>query len=88
MIISLPIWGVDADLVFVPLGEKPPKGDWWVVILDDSDEGGALGYHDVTDEGLPLGKVFAGTDILYGISWTVTASHEILEMLENIQTSI
>lgn len=31
--------------------------------------------------GLPLGKVFAGTDAKYNSSWTVTASHELLEML-------
>ena len=78
-----PVWGIDADLTFVPSDTKPPKGYWWVVVLDDSDEAGALGYHDLTDEGLPLGKVFAGTDKLLGLSWTVTASHEILEMLDD-----
>ena len=76
-----PVWGTDADLKFVPRTAQPAKGAWWLVILDNSDEAGALGYHDVTDEGLPLGKVFAGTDIQYKLSWTVTASHELLEML-------
>ena len=76
-----PAWGVDADLVFVPKGSQPPAGAWWLTILDNSDQAGALGYHDLTDRGLPLGKVFAGTDIQYGSQWTVTASHELLEML-------
>jgi hypothetical protein len=76
-----PAWGVDADLDFVASGKKPAPGHWWLVVLDDSDDAGALGYHDVTPEGLPLGKIFAGTDKLYGNSWTVTASHELLEML-------
>jgi hypothetical protein len=31
--------------------------------------------------GLPIGKVFAGTDLKIGASWSVTASHELLEML-------
>ncbi|MBI3810738.1 MAG: hypothetical protein HY283_00820 [Nitrospirae bacterium] len=76
-----PAWGIDADLLFVPKGKKPPQGSWWLVILDTSDQAGALGYHDLTKEGLPLGKVFARSDIQYGYQWTVTASHELLEML-------
>jgi hypothetical protein len=76
-----PAWGVDASLVFVPKGATPPPGAWWLTILDNSDQAGALGYHDLTNQGLPLGKVFAGTDMQYGNSWTVTASHELLEML-------
>lgn len=76
-----PAWGVDADLRFVPKGSKPAAGEWWLVMLDDSDQAGALGYHDVTTQGLPLGKVFAKTDIEYKENWTVTASHELLEML-------
>ena len=50
-------------------------------ILDDSDQAGALGYHDLTPDGLPIGKVFAATDLKYGTNWTITASHELLEML-------
>ena len=76
-----PAWGIDADLVFVPKGSEPPLGAWWLAILDNSDQAGALGYHDLTDHGLPLGKVFVATDIQYGNQWTVTVSHEVLEML-------
>lgn len=76
-----PAWGVDADLAFVPQGGTPAPGSWWLVVLDSSDQAGALGYHDVTDDGSPLGKVFAGSDLQYGYKWTVTASHELLEML-------
>jgi len=39
------------------------------------------GHHDLTPDGLPVGKSFAGTDKHFGHSWTVTASHELLEML-------
>jgi len=76
-----PAWGVAAKLNFVPQGSSPPAGSWWLLILDDSDQAGALGYHDLTSEGLPLGKVFAATDLKFGSNWTVTASHELLEML-------
>ncbi|HXX02053.1 MAG TPA: hypothetical protein VEJ00_12630 [Candidatus Acidoferrales bacterium] len=76
-----PIWGTDAELKMIPQGTQPPAGTWWLVILDDSDQAGALGYHDLTTDGLPLGKVFAASDLKAGTSWTVTASHELLEML-------
>jgi hypothetical protein len=55
-------WGIDAALTFVPSGAQPQDGSRWLVILDNSDQANALGYHDLTSEGLPLGKVFAATD--------------------------
>ncbi|MFD6352309.1 hypothetical protein [Nocardia tengchongensis] len=76
-----PAWGSDADLTFVASHDTPPAGAWWLVILDDSDQATALGYHDLTPDGLPQGKVFAHSDIKFGYTWTVTASHELLEML-------
>jgi len=76
-----PVWGTDAELKMVPHGTPPTPGTWWLVILDDSDQAGALGYHDLTPDGLPIGKVFAASDLKAGTSWSVTASHELLEML-------
>lgn len=76
-----PVWGIDADLSFVPRGQQPPGGVWWLGLLDTSDQATALGYHDLTSEGLPLGKVFVESDKQGGYKWQVTASHELLEML-------
>jgi len=76
-----PAWGVNAQLNFVTTGSTPPANTWWLTILDDTDQAGALGYHDLTPDGLPIGKAFAGTDLKYGTQWSVTASHELLEML-------
>ncbi len=76
-----PVWGTAAQLTFVPKGTQPPAGSWWLVLLDDSDQANALGYHDLTTESLPIGKVFVASDLKAGTSWTVTASHELLEML-------
>jgi hypothetical protein len=76
-----PVWGVDATLTFVPNDAKPEPGTWWLTILKNSDRGGALGYHDLTPDGLPIAKSFAGDDKEWGHLWTVTASHELLEML-------
>jgi hypothetical protein len=74
-------WGMDATLFFVPASQPPPDGVWWLSILDNTDQAAYLGYHDVTEEGLPLGKAFAGSDMMNGFNWTITASHELLEML-------
>ncbi len=76
-----PIWGIDAELSFVPRNGKPAAGAWWLVLLDTSDQATALGYHDLTADGLPLGKAFVTSDMQLGLQWTVTASHELLEML-------
>jgi len=85
-----PIWGIDAELKMIPQGAQPLAGTWWLVMLDDSDQAGALGYHDLTPDGLPIGKVFAASDLKAGTSWSVTASHELLEMLAdpNINLSV
>jgi hypothetical protein len=76
-----PAWGVDADLIFIPRGQQPPSGTWWLVVLDSPDQAGMMGYHDLSNGGLPLGKVFAKADIERKLKWTVTVSHELLEML-------
>jgi hypothetical protein len=74
------LWGVDAYLQFHAYEVDVP-GAWRIGIFDDSDQADALGYHDFTADGLPLGKVFAKTTIDDGASWTVCFSHETLEML-------
>src|SRR5271156_3838926 len=76
-----PVWGIDCTLSFVGKGKTPPTGSWWLVILDDSTQEGSLGFHETTSQGLPCGKVFAKSDIQYGMSWSVTVSHELLELL-------
>jgi hypothetical protein len=76
-----PIWGVgQAEFSFVPKRTKPASGSWWVVFLDDSDQANALAYHDLTNEGLPISKVFVKTIQSDNASVSVGASHEICEM--------
>lgn len=76
-----PYWGVDARVYFLPKGETLTDGWWQIVVLDDPDQAGALGYHELSSTGGPLGKIFARLDQQAGASWTVTLSHELLEML-------
>jgi hypothetical protein len=66
------------QLIFDP---TPVPDAWQIVIADDSDQAGALGYHDYTPNGRPISYVFAKTDQQYGYSWTVTLSHELVEMI-------
>jgi hypothetical protein len=75
------IWGIDAALQFLPSGSALDPDMWELVILDNSDQANALGYHELSQNGFPLGKIFVGSDIEAGTQWTVTASHELLEML-------
>jgi len=70
-----------ANVTVVPDTSHVKKGNWVVFIRDDSDQPGALGYHDVDPKLNPIGYVFARTDLKYGLNWTVTASHEILEIV-------
>src|SRR3989441_4142579 len=73
-----PVWGTPARLV---RSKGFVKGAWAMVFLDDADAPGALAYHDLTPEGLPLSKVFVRTTVNAGQLVSVSASHELVEML-------
>lgn len=51
------------------------------MLLDTSDQQNALGYHNLTSTGLPIAKVFVKSDMDAGASWSITISHELIEML-------
>jgi hypothetical protein len=73
-----PIWGTHATLKksngFIP-------GAWAIAFIDNADVQGALGYHELTPDGLPLSKVFVETTIEAKQKVSVTACHELAEML-------
>jgi hypothetical protein len=73
-----PVWGTPAKLIkstdFV-------KGAWAMVLLDNADQPGALAYHDLTPDGLPESKVFVKTTLENKDLVSVSASHELVEML-------
>ena len=74
-------WERECSLQFLDRERELTAGWWQVVVMDDPDQAGALGYHELSSQGTPLGKVFARLDREAGASWTVTLSHELLEML-------
>jgi len=74
------VWGTPARIV--DAGEGPiPKGHWGIVFLDDPDRPDSLGYHEMTDEGFPIAKVFTAAALAANEPISVTASHELIEML-------
>src|SRR3954465_7886358 len=74
-------WELDCTLSFLPHDQPLANGWWQIAVLDNPDQAGALGYHELTSQGAPLGKIFAKLDLDTGSSWTATLSHELLEML-------
>jgi hypothetical protein len=68
-----PLWKVSADVTAYPSLEHLPLDYWPVIIRNEIDEN-ALGYHS-DDHGQPFALV-KKTD-----EWTLTTSHEVLEML-------
>src|SRR5215471_9382345 len=66
-----PIWEVQATVDYFPALEAVPVGYWPLLIVED---GAGLGTH-VDRNGQPMAYVE------YGPTWSLTASHEALEML-------
>ncbi|MGF7238387.1 MAG: hypothetical protein ACQSGP_26005 [Frankia sp.] len=85
----VPYWGQPAALRFeghavsVPDRDQPAglRGDAVIYLRDHADVAGALGYHNQNNVGLPCGFVFTELSRAIGEQWTVTLSHEALELI-------
>lgn len=73
-----PVWGTPVRLV---VAKRIAHNMGALVFLDDSDQGGYLGYHDLTAGGHPISKVFVKTSLKNKEKVSVTACHELCEML-------
>lgn len=69
-----PIWRIEATVTAFESLEELPLDYWPVIIKDDIGDPDAAGYHE--DEN---GQPFALVE--YSPGWTLTASHEVCEML-------
>ena len=74
------------DSVFVPKGAVAPADAFPIVILDNPDQAGALGYHTEDPGGKVWGRVFVqpvisngGTMLSGSLSVSAVLSHEVLE---------
>jgi hypothetical protein len=85
-------WPRSVSLIWCP-ADKEPALAWKLIFADKNKEAGDLGYHDFTADGRPISYVFAADVKRDGSSMTVTATHEIAEMIadpwisENFQVS-
>jgi len=74
----LPVWGYPIKLYNT---KRAKPSDWLFIYFDDADEAGAEGYHDLTKHGQPVSKVFVRTTLADNELVSVTASHELFEMV-------
>src|SRR4051795_543462 len=69
-----PIWQVEATVDAFPRLEDVPVGYWPMIVRDDIGQPGAAGVH-LDKDGQPFALITMSD------SWSLTASHEMLEML-------
>jgi hypothetical protein len=74
----LPVWGYPVKLYNAKV---PKSSDWQFVYFDDADTAGALGYHDLTQNGQPISKIFVRTTLANNQLVSVTASQELFAMV-------
>jgi hypothetical protein len=91
-----PYWGMGAQLRLEGRSAASPdpesiadmRGDAVLYLWNDSDVPNALGYHDRTNGGIPFGFVFTKLVAQLGESWTVTLSHEALELVADPEVNL
>lgn len=76
-----PVYGLKAECHFSAKDTPLSAYDWQLIVVDNADVAGALGYHETTKNGTPIGYCFAETTRKNGGNWTVTFSHELLELV-------
>ena len=74
----VPVWGTPAKLV---KSSRPEPGCWHLIFLDNPEQRGADSFHDITYSGMPVAKVFVKPALKSDEVISVTACHELLEML-------
>jgi hypothetical protein len=77
----VPVWGCPARLKVYKSVDEIPDCEWPFLFIDDADAANALGYHDLTEKGQPVSKVFVRTTTEAGEQVSVTACHELAEVL-------
>jgi hypothetical protein len=91
-----PYWSLGATLRLEGhTAQKPEKqsaadmrGDAVIYLWDKSDVEGAIGYHDLNNKGIPFGFVFLDIAAELGEEWSVTLSHEALELVGDPEVNL
>ncbi|HEX6801022.1 MAG TPA: hypothetical protein VF130_00970 [Candidatus Binatia bacterium] len=91
-----PYWSLGATLRLEgKAGAKPKpqaaadmRGDAILYLWDKVNVANALGYHDRNNQGIPFGFVFTDLSASLEESWTVTLSHEALELIADPEVNL
>ena len=91
-----PYWSMGATLRLEGRSEKVPsklemqdlRGDAILYLWDQTDVADALGYHDQNARGIPYGFVFMELAKKLGEPWSVTLSHEALELIADPEVNL
>ena len=90
-----PYWSFGATLrlegFFGPLNKRQLselRGDAILYLYDKVDVDNALGYHDTSARGIPYGFVFTEISEQLNEPWSVTLSHEALELVGDAQANL
>jgi hypothetical protein len=91
-----PYWGMAAELRLEGRSSAKPqkqrvvdmRGDAVIYIWDDTYVKDALGYHEQNNRGIPFGFVFPSISKEAGENWTVTLSHEALELIGDPEANL
>src|SRR5262245_667719 len=91
-----PYWSLGANLrlegksTLKPDKLKLPdmRGDAVLYLWDEVDADDALGYHEQNNRGIPFGIVFTELSRQLGENWTVTLSHEALELIGDPEVNL
>lgn len=91
-----PYWSLGATLRLEGRSTEEPdkqtladmRGEAIIYLWSDSDIPGAIGYHDRNNRGIPFGFVFTQLAADLGEPWTVTFSHEALELVADPEVNL
>lgn len=71
-----------------PQSPADMRGDAILYLWDKTNMQDAFGYHDTNNKGIPCGYVFTELSRKLGEEWSVTLSHEALELLGDAQVNL
>jgi hypothetical protein len=91
-----PYWGFGATLRLEGRSAAQPdqaqpadmRGDAVIYLWNQTDVPGAIGYHAANGGGIPFGFVFTEVARSIGEHWSVTLSHEALELVGDPETNL
>jgi hypothetical protein len=92
-----PYWGMTATVRLEGALDSKPKaeeatslrGDAVIYLVAESPKASdVLGFHDINNSGIPFGFVFLDIAKEVGENWSVTLSHEVLELIADPEANL